>query len=322
MPNFDAGHYFLTVLAPVRVDSVMHERQSRSHRHLLRDLLDKIPTGERTAASVGTARPVPFAKNNRTHLARFAVLDQAVFNGRVSGDTLLDLVLNIFRSAARRTAPLKPQWVDLLRSPFLLFAADFDAANGSDDELRSYLTGLWNDMSRELKDIYQHCYGFDGVTTADQFFEYVKKCQLETTMPFNDYWSVDPALSDFPLTGYLVWTGLAALLVGLAGWYLLGSRTLAFILAILAIAAVLFLTWRSFKARAEAPFPTSPAPAPGSDLPTVLKALYVQRSFTELAIRIQGKSDQELYNEFGVFIATHRPDTVGAPTQPPGVIGV
>ena len=84
------------------------------------------------------------------------MLDQAVFNGRVSGDTLLDLLLNAFRPPAGRTNPLKPQWVDLLRSPFLLFAVDFDAANGSDDELRSYLTGLWSDMSTELKDIFEH----------------------------------------------------------------------------------------------------------------------------------------------------------------------
>jgi hypothetical protein len=322
MPNFDAGHYFLTVLAPVRVDSVMVDGQSHSHRHLLRYVLDKIATGERTAASVGIARPVPFAKSNRTHLARFAVLDQVVFNGRVSGDTLFDLVLNKFRPATRRTNPLKPQWVDLLRSPFLLFAVDFDAANGTDDELRSYLTGLWNDMSTELQDIFQHCYGFDGVTTADQFVEYVKKCQLETTMPFNDYWSVDPALSDVPLARYLIGAGLAAVLVGLAGWHFLGSGTLAVLLAFLAIAGGLFITWRRFQAQAEAPFPTSPAPAPGSDLPTVLKALYVQRSFTELAISVQGKSDQELYDEFGVFVARHRPDAVGAPTQPPGVIGV
>jgi hypothetical protein len=250
------------------------------------------------------------------------VLDQTVFNGRVSGDKLLDLVLNKFRPATQRTNPLKPQWVDLLRSPFLLFAVDFDAANGSDDELRSYLTGLWNDMSGELNDIFAHCYGFDGVTTAHQFFEYVKKCQLETTMPFNDYWSVAPALPDFPFSRYLIGLGLAAVLVGLAGWYLLGSPTLAIILAFLAIAAGLFIIWKCFKATAEAPFPTSPAPAPGSDLPTVLKALYVQRSFTELAISVQGKSDQELYKEFGVFVTTHRPDTVGAPTQPPGVIGV
>jgi hypothetical protein len=240
MPNFDAGHYFLTVLAPVRVDSVMPKGQSHSHRHLLRDVLDKIPTGERTAASVGRARPVPFAKNNRTHLARFAVLDQAVFNGCVSGDTLLGLVLNKLRPATRRTDPLKPQWVDLLRSPFLLFAVDFDAANGSDDELRSYLAGLWNDMSGELNDIFEHCYGFDGVTTAHQFFEYVKKCQLETTMPFNDYWSVAPALPDFPFSRYLIGLGLAAVLVGLAGWYLFGSPMLAIILAFLAIAAGLF----------------------------------------------------------------------------------
>jgi hypothetical protein len=320
MPNFDAGHYFLTVLAPVRVDSVMHERRIYSHRHLLRDVLDKIPTGERTAASVGTASPGAFAKNNRTHFARFAVLDQTVFNGRVSSDTLLDLVLNRFRPAARRTDPLKPLWVDLLTSPFLLFAVDFDAANGSDEELRSYLTGLWSDMPPELKAVFEHCYGFDGVTTADQFFQYIKKCQLETTMPFNDYWSVAPALKDFSFTGYLIGMGLAALLVGLAAWYLLGFRTLAFILAFLPIAAGLFIVWKSFKAKAEAPFPTSPAPAPGSDLPTVLKALHVQRSFTELAISVQGKTDQELYDEFGAFVTRNRPATVGTPTQPPGVI--
>jgi hypothetical protein len=322
MPNYDAGHYFLTVLAPIRVDSVMVAGQSHSHRHLLRDVLDKIPTGERTAASVGTASPGPFAKNNRTHLARFAVLDQAVFNGRVSGDTLLDLVLNKLRQAPQRTDPLKPQWVDLLRSPFLLFAVDFDAANGSDDELRSYLTALWRDMSKDLKDIFEHCYGFDGVTTADQFLQYVKKCQLETTMPFNDYWSVDPALPDFPFTRYLIGMGLAALLVGLLEWYLLGFRALAFVFAFLAIAAGVFITWKCFKAKADAPFPTSPASAPGSDLPTVLKALYVQRSFTELAISVQGKSDQQLYDEFGAFVTAHQPDTVGAPAQPPGVIGV
>jgi hypothetical protein len=227
MPNFDAGHYFLTVLAPVRVESV---RQSHSHRHLLRDVLDKIPTGERTAASVGRARPVPFAKNNRTHLARFAVLDQTVFNGRVSGDTLLGLVCNKFRPATQTTDPLKPQWVDLLRSPFLLFAADFDAASGSDDELRGYLTGLRNDMSDELNDIFEHCYGFDGVTTANQFFEYVKKCQIETTMPFNDYWSVAPAFQDFPFSRYLIGMGLVAVLVGLGGWYLLGFRVLSVII--------------------------------------------------------------------------------------------
>ena len=84
------------------------------------------------------------------------MIDQTVFNGRDSGDTLLGLILNQLRPAARQTNPLKPQWVDLLRSPFLLFAVDFDAANGSDDQLRSYLVGLWGDMSTELKDVFQH----------------------------------------------------------------------------------------------------------------------------------------------------------------------
>ena len=36
MPNFDAGHYFLTVAMPVRMDSVLIDGQSHSRRHLIR----------------------------------------------------------------------------------------------------------------------------------------------------------------------------------------------------------------------------------------------------------------------------------------------
>src|SRR5262249_14005133 len=141
---------------------------------------------------------------------RFAVLDQVVFNGRASDDTLLDLLLNLFRKPEQTTNPLKPQWVDLLRSPFLIFVVEFDAKDGSDAELKSYLTGLWGDMSKELRDTFQHCYGFENVTTGDQFFDYVKKCQVETTMPFNDYWSVMPPLSDFPFNKYVWVAGVPA----------------------------------------------------------------------------------------------------------------
>ena len=38
MPNLDGGHYFLTVLAPIRTDTMIDPiiGRSRSHRHLLR----------------------------------------------------------------------------------------------------------------------------------------------------------------------------------------------------------------------------------------------------------------------------------------------
>jgi len=323
VPNFDAGHYFLTVLAPIRADSVIKDDQSHSYRHLLREALDRMPTGERTVASVGMPVIAPFAKNNRTHLARFALLDQVVFNGRRSGDTVLGLVSNqllrLTGRAAKQTNPLKPQWVDLIRSPFLIFVVDFDAANGSDEELRGYLTGLWGEMSPELMEVFQHCYGFEAVKTADDFFRYIKKCQLETTMPFNDYWSAPPGLSDFPFTRYLIVAGLAAL-VAIAAPFFTG-RWLS-ILAVAVILAVAIFGWKAFAAKAQAPFPSAPAPAPGSDLPTVLKALYLQRCFTDFAIRAQGMSDQDLYSAFGDFARLNRPDTAGGPTQQPGVIGV
>ena len=54
----------------------------------------------------------------------------------------------------------------------------------------------------------------------------------------------------------------------------------------------------------------------------MLKALYLQRAFTDFAIDQQGKSDKELFDRFGAFIAERRPDDIASPTQEPGVIGV
>jgi hypothetical protein len=70
--------------------------------------------------------------------------------------------------------------------------------------------------------------------------------------------------------------------------------------------------------RASQPLPT----APNSDLPSVLKALYLQQKFTQLAIELQGQSDQDLYTRFATFVADHQPldSTDPAPTQQPGVI--
>ena len=65
------------------------------------------------------------------------------------------------------------------------------------------------------------------------------------------------------------------------------------------------------------PFPT----APNSNLPAVLKALYVQRQFTGLAIAAQAQDDQTLYDLFGRFVVEHKPTDPRTPTQEPGVIG-
>src|SRR5271165_5836094 len=124
MPNFDAGHYFLTVLAPVRTDPVQRGDSFFSRRHILKEVLARMPSGDRTAASPGTARTAPFARNTRTHFARFAVIDDVPFNGRVGGDAIVSSLFG--------PDPLDAQPVDELGSPYLLFGADFDAGSGDD----------------------------------------------------------------------------------------------------------------------------------------------------------------------------------------------
>ena len=311
MPNYDAGHYFLTVFAPVRLDSVLIDGQSHARRHLIREALAALPAGELTATSKGQGNNSPFARSLGTHFVRMFVLDDVVFNGRAPANTLWSKIV--------KTNLLQPQPVDRLANPYLIVSLDFDAASGEESELRAYLTDLWERASTELAGIFQHCVGFEDVASAQDFCRYILKCQVETTMPFNDYWSVPPALTDLSLTPYIAGAGagLVAAIFGVGlhhGWLVL----VGLVLLLLA----LFLGYRKVTAVGHQPFPKSPPPAPGPDLPTVLKALYVQQAFTEFAIAAQGQSDQDIFDVFGKFVAENRPDETLSPTQLPGVFGV
>ena len=84
MPNFDAGHYLLTVFAPLRSDPVQQGDRFISRRNALKEVLARMPSGERSAASYGTGVQAPFARNRRTHFARFVVLDYVVSNAAVN----------------------------------------------------------------------------------------------------------------------------------------------------------------------------------------------------------------------------------------------
>ena len=47
MPNFDGGHYFLTVLAPLKNDTIVDdEGRHRSRPDMLRDILGCLPTAQ------------------------------------------------------------------------------------------------------------------------------------------------------------------------------------------------------------------------------------------------------------------------------------
>jgi hypothetical protein len=310
MPNYDAGHYFLTVAMPVRMDSILIDGQSHSRRHLIREALSTMPMGERTEASQGKGNSSPFARNGSTHFVRLFVLDDLVFNGRMPRDTLLDRL----GGANLR----KPQPVDRLSTPFLFFVVDFDAEGGTDRERDLYLTDLWQQASEELTKVFQHCQGFDTVRTAQDFCRYIGRCQIETTMPFNDYWSAQPPLHDLDFVPYKLAAaaGGIAVLVGL-----LPHVHQLIVAGLLVLAATAFLAYQKVMEVGRSPLPKSPPLAPQPDLPTVLKALYLQRAFTEFVIDMQGESDKALFDRFGAFIAEKRPDDISSPSQEPGVIG-
>jgi hypothetical protein len=333
VPDFDGGHYFLTVLAPVRTDRIVDPipGRSRSHRHQLAQKLSLMFTGRQTEWSPKNDPPSPFAGNALNHFARFVIIDGPAYNGRLSGDTLV--------SAIRKINPLAPQPVDGLSTPYLLFAADIDAAGDGEAALHAYTDQLWQTMERHLRVIFDHCVGFENVETAAEFYQYIRRCQVETTMPFNDYWpdGLDVGTAKLP-TGALLVTAivaavalviwLAALLVNGVFTILDAHNTFAQIIAKVAgwgviivpllIGVVLlgaYMLYRWILHRGSTPFPS----APGSDLSSVLKALFVQQHFTRFAIEVQGVDEVTLHQRFGAFLDAVRPSEA-APTQPPGEI--
>jgi hypothetical protein len=318
MANYDAGHYFLTLLAPVRMDSVLRDGQSHSRRHLIREALAALPIGESTVVTRGVSMPSPFARNPATHFARFVVIDDVPYNGKVARDSLVTTLLGVLPQKLRP----KPAPVDQLSTPYLLLTIDFDAASGDVAELNRYLEGLWGDMQSELTAVLQHCLGFETVGTAQDFAAYARRCQVETTMPFNDYWMPAPVLQNISLNNYL-YPGLAVAAVFVLALLCFILRPgyapeVVALLSLLALLGIIYLVIRRILAVAAVPFP--PSPELRGTLPNVLKALYLQRGFTSLAIAAQGKSDEDLHAAFGDFLNTYKPDDA-TPTQPPGVIG-
>ena len=347
MPNFDGGHYFLTVFAPIRTASIVEPFLGRaiSHEHLLAEKLSMLPTGEQTVKSVsvaGAAFQSPLSRNSINHLARFVIIDGPAFNGRASQDLII--------ASLQKINPLVPQPVDRLTTPYLLFAADLDAPGdgpgAGEAGLRAYTDELWATMREDLQDIFRHCYGFENVTTAEGFHDYIRRCQVETTMPFNDYWAnglvgelkklglldVKLPLGATKFTGILavatliVWLGALALTT----WFGLGARTgprvhivaevaawgplaVAATFGLLALAIYQLYQW-VMKSGARL-FPR----APGSDLPTVLKSLFIQQNFTRFAIEAQGLDDAALHQRFGSFLAVVQP-SAATPTQAPGEV--
>ncbi|MEB3270110.1 MAG: hypothetical protein VKJ44_00445 [Synechococcus sp.] len=346
MPNYDAGHYFLSSLIPIQATPPaqdpgeqgplqeilaqksppqkveLQKRQSEqgiSHLQALREILAILPrenaaldpgrSGRDAATSAIDEAAAPFSRDLHTHFCRLVVIDDLTFVGRQHQDPILTLY---------RQNPVIPRPVDHLPCAFLALIVEFDAPDGSRQSLRNYLHGLWQVMAEELTEIFQHCVGFDPELPAESFQRQVLAGQLETTLSFHDYYWQDehrlpnqwPRVLRPPLIVAAI--GLSLLFwLGPAGglrWLLLG----------LSLPALLFWCYRRILKVGMEPFPA----APRSDLRSVLKGLYLQRKFIDFMIANQGVSAETLQAEFLQFIDNHRPHSLSAPTQAPGSIPI
>ena len=306
MPDLDGGHYFFTALIPIDNRGIVEHAGLRSSPvHMVRDALEALPTALQSPASEKIGIEAPFARSLRTHFVRIFVIEAPNYNGRDPKDSIL--------AAIEKSDPLQAQPVDELSTPYLAFVGDFDPAG---DEPRAWLAELWTLAKPELCSVFHYCYGFDEGFDAAAFAAYVAKGQVETTMPFNDYWTVPPpfpALLPGLLAAPPVLGAVAGVVLGLMArwpWWVDG------LLALALGAAGVFVSYRLVMTRGARPFPT----APNSSLRDVLKALYLQQAFARFAADNQGAAPVELQAAFVQFLAQVRPSDLDGPTQSPGVI--
>ena len=315
MPNIDAGHYFFTAIVPVCNEGIIeHEGVEgglirSSPIHMVREALETLPTALQSHATEAIGIPSPFSRSLRTHFARFVVLDQPYFNGRAHTDALVGTLLNTDLLAA------EPD--DRVSCPYILVMIDFDPRDGGKDEPRAYLEELWGLMQPELRAVFTYCYGFPQVSGATGFAEWMISCQLETTMPFNDYW-IDPpnlpSLSAAVIVAVLAGFAAIPLLIQLAYHSWSWPITILYILLALLVGVAVdygLVMWRGGRS-----FPGNPR----ATLPHVLKGLYLQRAFARFVSEQQDRDPALWGAAFRDFLKTHRPEDLNGPTQPPGVI--
>ncbi len=149
MPNTSGNSYALTTFCPIKNG----HHGGIPNYSLTRKKLQELPDNDGS----------PMARVDNTYLARFYVLDDAIFNSY-------------------------PSNLDKLQSKYLVFTSNFHG------DLDTYLTGMWNSISADIQQIWADCVGFDKVNSAQTFVDYIKKCQLYTTFFFNG--STDETLQE------------------------------------------------------------------------------------------------------------------------------
>ena len=96
----------------------------------------------------------PMAKVPNTYLCRFYVLNDVFYQGA-------------------------PAIEEHLKSKYLVFSSNFYG------DLDNYLSDMWLMAESGVKEIWQYCVGFEKVTDAASFVQYIKKCQINNSLFFN-----------------------------------------------------------------------------------------------------------------------------------------
>ena len=114
MPNIDVNTYFFTAVVPVCNEGIVdRDGMKSSPIHVVREVLETLPTALQSHATEEIGLNSPFARNLRTHFARIVVLDQPNFNGRDHSDALVDTITRHqpARSPSRSTSsPARTCW--------------------------------------------------------------------------------------------------------------------------------------------------------------------------------------------------------------------
>lgn len=150
MANTSGKAYGLTTLCPIinghsPLSTSSPITERLSHDKEIRRLLQSLPANEGSL----------FANTDNTYFARLFILNDVFFQQG-----------NDFKR-------------DQLKSKYLCFNSNFHG------ELEPYLTGMWNRNESLVREIWQHCVAFNQVNSAKDFVEYIKSCQIETTLFFN-----------------------------------------------------------------------------------------------------------------------------------------
>jgi len=105
----------------------------------------------------------PMARVPNTYLCRFFVLDDLPYQGN-------------------------PATSEHLQSKYLVFVCELHG------DLDRYLEGMWQNAEAMIERVFEFCIGFEDVKSADEFTNYIKRCQVKTTFYFNG--SNDEPLQD------------------------------------------------------------------------------------------------------------------------------